>query len=466
MALQFEHLLTPGIAQLSYLIGDSSTGEAAVIDPRPDCDVYIDMAREAGVSITHIFETHIHADFLSGARELAARVKTAKIYCSVESQPEYGFEHESVRDGDTFEIGSAMLTARHTPGHTPEHLSFLVAEKKHEDTPWGVFTGDSLFVDSVGRPDLLGDEETEGLMKQLYKTMYEFYLGLDDDVIIYPGHGQGSACGPEIGDRLSSTIGYERTFNKYLQCKNAKEFDELVTSQAPPAPTHYPRLKKVNAKGPEVIGHLPRVPALPPQKFKARVEKGDAVLVDTRSMLAFGGDHIEGALNIGATKAELSVFAGWMLDPETPILLVLESDEDLEQVIRYFWRTGFTKFAGYLLGGMEQWISGGLDIQKLPQVSVHEVQNRRDGLQVLDVRGPDEWEEGHIPGAVHHFFGDLRESVPDLDRDQPIATYCTTGYRASLAASHLQANGFNDVRNIPGSWSAWQSAGYPVEDGE
>lgn len=464
MALQFDYLLTPGIAQLSYLIGDSSTGEAAVIDPRPDCSVYLDMARDAGVSITHIFETHIHADFMSGARELAARVERAKIYCSVEGDPEYGFDHEPVRDGDRFEFGSAVLTAKATPGHTPEHVAYLAADKKHEGTPWGVFTGDSLFVDSLGRPDLLGDEETKKLMKQLYETMYGFYLELDDGVIIYPCHGQGSACGPEIGDRLSSTIGYERKFNRYLQDLSFEDFKEMITSSAPPVPTHYPRLKKVNARGPEVIGHLPQAPALPPKAFKKRLEEGDAVLVDARSMHSFGGGHIAGAINLGADKAELSVFAGWILDPDKPLLLVLENDDDLEKTVSYLWRTGFSKVSGYLLGGMSEWDTEGLPIQKVPQVSVHEVRADGDGMQLLDVRAPDEWEGGHIPGATHYFVGDMYESLPDLDRKKPVATYCATGYRASLAASLLQAEGFEEVHSIPGSWKAWTSAGFPVED--
>jgi hydroxyacylglutathione hydrolase len=465
VALQFKQWLTPGIAQLSYLIGDDAKGVAAVVDPRPDCDLYVKAARKLGLQITHIFETHIHADFMSGARELAQRVGTAKIYCSVEGDAEYGFEHEPVRDGDTYEFGKVLVTARYTPGHTPEHVSFLLAEKKQADNPWGVLSGDSLFVNSSGRPDLLGEEETEELVKQLYDTLYKFYLGLDDHVIVYPCHGQGSACGPDIGDRLSSTIGYERRFNKYLNCDSLEEFKELMESEAPPVPTHYPRLKKVNAKGPEVCGNYPRVEALPPKKFQERVKKGKAVLVDTRHMLAFGGGHIEGAINLGA-REELSVFAGWMLEQDQPILLVLEEASALEEVVAYFWRTGFMKFAGYLLGGMTEWDNKGLPIAKLPQLSVHELhENKKSELQLLDVRAPDEWEEGHIPGAKHYFVGKMKEKLPKLDKKKPVATYCATGYRASLAASLLKKEGF-DARNIPGSWQAWQNAGFPVEKDE
>ena len=210
MALRFKSFLTEGIAELSYLIGDSASGSAAVIDPRPDVGIYLETTREWGLSITHIFETHIHADFMSGSRELAARAGSAKIYVSHEGGAKYGFEHQGIKDGDRFELGSVLLTAHHTPGHTPEHMAYLAAEKPRPEEPWGVFTGDSLFVGSAGRPDLLGSGMADELASQLYNTLYGFYLKLGDGVIVHPAHGHGSPCGAAIGDRLTSTIGQER----------------------------------------------------------------------------------------------------------------------------------------------------------------------------------------------------------------------------------------------------------------
>src|SRR5947209_6909213 len=217
MSLVFERLQTEGIAELSYLLGDDDEGIAAVFDPTPDVDKYIELAREKGVSITHIFETHIHADLVSGARELCARFDSARIYASDEGGAKYGFETEKLRDGDKFTFGDTVITARHTPGHTPEHMSFEVAESNTAEKPWGVLTGDSLFVNSAGRPDLLGTSMTQQLAAQQFKTLREYFLGLPDSVMIHPGHGAGSPCGADIGDRLQSTIGYERLTKPFLQ---------------------------------------------------------------------------------------------------------------------------------------------------------------------------------------------------------------------------------------------------------
>jgi len=216
MPLIFERILTEGIAELSYLLGDDSEGVAAVIDPTPDVDKYVELARSKSLAITHVFETHIHADLVSGARELCARVGSAKVYASHEGGARYGFDLEKLREGDRFTFGQTVLSVKHTPGHTPEHVSYLIADLKHSDAPWGVVTGDSLFVNSAGRPDLLGSSETDRLAEQQFHTLRDFYLKLPDSVIIYPGHGSGSPCGADIGDRLDSTIGYERRFNPFL----------------------------------------------------------------------------------------------------------------------------------------------------------------------------------------------------------------------------------------------------------
>lgn len=465
MPLVFERVYTPGIAQLSYLIGDDKTGDAAVIDPRPNVSVYDQLARQYSLAIKYIFETHIHADFMSGARELAALVGTARLLASVEGNAKYGFPIEPLKDGDQFELGPVILTAKHTPGHTPEHIAFVVAEKNKQDAPWGVFTGDSLFAESAGRPDLLGNEQTESLIEELFHTLRDFYLQLDDGVMIFPGHGAGSACGADIGDRPVSTIGYERRFNPFLQHEDLDPFQKFVKDGVPPEPHHYKRLKKLNAAGPPVLGRRPTVPPLPPEAFKRAVEQGNAQLVDARQMLAFGGGHIAGAISIGP-RPELAVWAGQMLDVDKPILLVVEDEANLDWIVWNFVYTGFTTFEGYLVGGMKAWDNAGFALQKLPQVTVHELQRHRDDWQVLDVRAPDEWKSGHIPGARHKYVGELRDEVDGvaaLDRHKPVAVYCDSGYRANLAASIMQSRGFEDVRNVPGSWQAWKKAGYDVE---
>ncbi len=463
MTLRFEQILADGVAECSYLVGDDAAHCCAIIDPRPDAQIYIDLARRYGLAITHVFETHIHADFLSGARELVARLGGAPKLClSVEGGAEYGFDHHPVRDGDEFRFGGMRMVARFTPGHTPEHMSYFLHDGDTE-RPWGVLSGDAFFVDSVGRPDLLGDDKTEELTEQLFDTVQNVFMALDDEVILYPCHGAGSACGPDIGDRMSSTIGYERRFNDYARITDLQEFKRAMTEDAPPTPTHYPRLKKVNAKGPEVQHNLPPIAALTVADFEKAID-GEVQLVDLRDMQAFGAGHIAGALNIGA-RPELSVWAGWLLDPDKPICLVAESDAEIAGALRLLWRTGFTRFAGYLAGGIGAWREAGRPLAKVPQMSVHEL-HEAEGVTPLDVRKPDEWEGGHIPGATHAFLGELRDkldALDALDKGAPYATYCASGFRASIAASLLKAHGFTDVRNVPGSWKAWTAAGLPTE---
>jgi hydroxyacylglutathione hydrolase len=461
MALVFEQIQTEGIAELSYLLGDDLPGVAAVFDPTPDVEKYVDLAREKKVSITHIFETHIHADLVSGARELAARSAGATIHLSHEGNARYGFAHKAVEEGDWFTFGKTLVTVKHTPGHTPEHVSFLIAETRHPETPWGVLTGDSLFVDSAGRPDLLGSSETVKLTHQLFETLRGFYLTLPDSVAIFPAHGHGSPCGADIGERLQSTIGHERKFNPFLQLPDFENFKQHALSTAPPVPKYYPRMKKLNAKGPEVLGHLPDVRPLPPDVFKQAVEQQAGVLVDTRLMLPFGGGHIPAALNIGA-KPMLSIWAGWLLEPEEPLLLVLEDDAKLPEVLTLFLRTGYTRFAGYLVGGMSAWSNAAQRLDHIAQMTVHEVFASAETLQILDVRSPGEWDKGHVPGAIHAFLPELREKAADFDKARPTAVYCDSGYRASIATSILKQEGFADVRNVPGSWQAWKKAELPI----
>jgi len=457
-----ETVFTEGVAHLSYLIGDKATGKAAVIDPRRDVDVYIELARKNRLAITHVLETHIHADFVSGTRELCDRTGTAKAVLSVEGGAKYGFECDTLKDGNEIDLGRVILTARHTPGHTPEHMSFLAAEGNRPETPFAVFSGDTLFADSVGRPDLLGDDQAQGLAKKLFASLRGFYLKLPDGVRVHPAHGAGSPCGADIADRLVTTIGYERTHNKALQFTDEAAFVEFALNTAPPEPVYYKRMKKINAEGPEVLGRLTTCPPVVAKEFQKAVAAKGSQVVDNRHMLAFGGGHVKGAMSIGP-HPELSIWAGWMLDPEKPIFLVLQKDADLPEVQRQLLRVGYTKFGGYLLGGMDEWDSAGLPLARHPQMTVHEVKERSGDVQVLDVRSPEEWEDGHIPGARHVFLPELGKKADRLDKKKPVAVYCDSGYRASLAASLLLGSGFTDVRNVPGSWKAWKASGYEIE---
>jgi hydroxyacylglutathione hydrolase len=341
-------------------------------------------------------------------------------------------------------------------------MSYLLAEADHPDAAWGILTGDSLFVSSAGRPDLLGVKHTKQLAEQQFRTLRDFYLKMPDHVMIYPNHGAGSPCGADIGDRLTSTIGYERRFNTFLQFDEVQKFTEYALATAPPVPKYYPVMKKMNAQGPQVLGNLPRVPGLPPKAFKKAIEKRSGVLVDVRTMLAFGGGHIPGALNIGGSPI-LSIWAGWMLDPDEPILLVLESENDIEEIVRLFIRTGYTKFAGYLVGGMKAWDAAGFPLAEVGQMSVHELNKRAGDLQIVDVRSPREWKNGHVPGARHIFLPELRKRIGEIDRSKPTAVYCGSGYRASIATSIMKPAGFEKLWNVPGSWEAWKKARLPVE---
>ena len=465
MALIFEQILTEGVAELSYLIGDDQAGVAAVFDPRVDVDYYLELAKRKKVSITHIFETHNHADFISGARELCQRAGSAKIYLSHAGSTQYGYQHEALNDGDSFEFGTLLIRAQHTPGHTSEHMSFLLFDKMDDESkmqsPWGILTGDSLFVKSAGRPDLAGDSETEKLAEQLYFTLNEFYKKLSDSLIIYPAHGKGSPCGADIGERLTSTIGYEKKFNPFMQFIDKNAFVNFAIKTAPPEPTYYASTKIENAKGPEVLGHLPTIPGLPSRIFKEAIEEKNHILIDTRSMLAFGGGHIKGALNLGG-QPELSVWAGWMLDKDKKILLVLDSDDMVEKIIRMFWRTGFKNFAGYLTGGMNSWGNAGFEMDQTQQITVHEIIKMGQAIQVIDVRSPDEWNQGHIPNAKHVFLPELEGRKNEINKSVPIVTYCSTGYRASLAASILKRAGVENVLNLPGSFTAWKNSKFPI----
>jgi len=460
MGLIFEAIPTEGLASIAYLVGDSSAGTAALVDPCVDVDRYLALAQSRRVTITHIFETHIHADMVSGSRELQSHLPNAKICLSWEGASDYKQPHLPVHDGDRFGFGELVLTARHTPGPTPEHMAYLLSEKRNPHSPWGVLSGDSLLVNSTGRVDLLGLERGHHLAEQLYSTLRDFYLHLPDGVIVYPGHGPGSPCGVEIGGRQVTTIGYERLHNPYLQIPELEEFRNFALSAAPPQPSYFPRMKTLNAEGPEIIGHSVELQPLSAQAFHQALQEESSLLVDTRNMFAFGAGHIAGALNLGASPV-MTIWGGWFLDPEKKILLVVDPHEKVN-VVRYLQRSGFNNFAGYLEGGMAAWSSAGYPLQQIPQRSVQQLREVGNNLQLVDVRSSAEHEQGYIPGAIHIPLPRLLEQLAKLNPELPTAVYCAAGYRASLATSLLRQRGFKNINNIPGSWEAWREAGYPI----
>jgi hydroxyacylglutathione hydrolase len=462
MGLVLERINSPGLAQLSYLVGDTAAGVAAVIDPRRDVDVYLERARQLGLRIQHIVETHIHADFVSGAHELQARIG-APIYGGQSS--DYQFEYQPLQDGDRLTLGNISLTAVHTPGHTPEHISLLVADAKQGDASFGLFTGDFVFNLDVGRPDLLGGGTEKRLAAQLYHSIFDILLPMGDRLEIYPCHGAGSACGKAIGDRQQSTIGNERLFNSALQQRSENEFIEWLLGDMPEPPRHYARLKQVNAKGAPVRGCLQTPPPLSVSQFQEQMEDESTVVVDTRSMLAFGGGHMPGAVNIGL-GASFPTWAGWILDPEQAILLVVDDPQDLQRATEDLFRLGFDNVRGYLHDGMTSWQLAGLPLRRILQMTVEELNRVREqeSVTVLDVRTDQEFLAGAVPDAHHVFLPHLTENLDPLEPANTIATYCGSGYRSSIAASLLQKHGFPRVVNIPGAWGAWQSADLPVKN--
>ncbi|MCF6753524.1 MBL fold metallo-hydrolase [Pseudomonas stutzeri] len=461
--LVFEPIYTDGLAQISYLVGDSKAAVAAVIDPRRDVDVYLDLARAKGLRIVYAIETHIHADFVSGAQALAARSGAEIIGgCSAD----YGFELRQVADGEVLELGQVSLEIIHSPGHTPEHISLLLRDSQQGEQPFALFTGDTLFNLDVGRPDLLGEDSTRQLAAQLYSTLFTRYLPLGERIEIYPCHGAGSACGKSIGDRRHSTLGNELLFNPALdQQRSEREFVDWLLAEMPEPPRHYARLKKLNARSLDLHGPaLP--PPLSPEEFRQRTADPSAVqLVDVRSILAFGGGYVPGALNI-ALRNEFVSWAGWMLDDQRPIYLIGEDSHEIHQATLQLYRIGLDQVVGYLRNGMSDWQNAGLPLECVGEWTVHELDRRRGDpqVQVLDVRAPEELEQGRVPGAKHAFVAHLPRHLEQLDKSKIVATYCGSGYRASIAASILKRHGFSQVVNVPGSWAAWRKHDLPVAE--
>jgi hydroxyacylglutathione hydrolase len=457
-----DRIYTPGLAQVAYIVADADVGVAAVIDPRRDTGVYLDWAAAHRVRIVAILETHIHADFVSGARELAAATRAPILVSRIGGQ---AFATDYLGDGDDLPIGALHLKVLATPGHTPEHLAYLLFDPAHGPDPVALFSGDALFVGEVGRPDLLGEDETQQLAIQLYRTV-ERLKALPDDLVVYPGHTAGSACGKKIGDAPTTTIGREKRGNYAFHAASEGDFVKQVLADMPPSPTYYPILKRVNKAGAVPLADLPPGAALTPADVADHLIAGSLV-VDARTPEAFGAGHIPGAVFAGLGE-NFTTWMGWLAPYDRDVVLIL-GDDRYDEACTELHRIGLDRVAGFLAGGMRAWVADGRTVRALPQLSVEDLARRRtraDNLAVLDVRGDDEWETGHIGGAVHRFAGEIIQgAAPPISDGQPTAVVCGSGYRASVAASVLEGRGYGNLRNVTGGMEAWEAAGLPEEDG-
>lgn len=452
----FERIKSPGIAHNSYLIGSGS--EASVIDPRRDCQVYADSAQQKGLKIKHIFETHRNEDYVIGSIELS-KITGAQIYHGPGLDWKYG---SILRDGQQFRIGRLKLTAIYTPGHTDESMSYAITDLATGESTVMVFTGDALFVGDVGRTDLYGPKEAPRLASNLYDSIFNKLLPLGDGVILCPAHGGGSVCGLHIANRDESTIGIERVQNPVLQIKNRDEFVRYKLSENPEKPHYFRQMEIYNLEGPPLLGCMPLPAPLTPADFRREIEQG-AIVVDTSEPTAFGGAHIKGAYSIWLEG--LPVFAGWALPYDRSILLVLEDQSHLERAVRYLIRAGYDRVIGYLRDGTEGWYNAGFPTESLPLLSVHQLKTmleRSEDLLVLDTRGQDEWQTGHIAGSFHIYVGYLEQRLGEVPSDKQVAVICNVGHRAGLGASILLRAGYPRVYNVLGSVKAWVAAGFPV----
>jgi hydroxyacylglutathione hydrolase len=449
----FQRFFDEGLAQSSYLIACERTRDAIVIDPRRDIDAYVAAASQQQLRIAYAIETHIHADFVSGARELAALGATVIAGPGADLQ----FPFQEGRDRETLHVGDITVELLHTPGHTPEHISLLVREP---DRPVRALTGDTLFVGAVGRPDLLGPDQARELAGQLYHSLFDILLGLDDAIEVHPGHGAGSLCGSGIGDAPHSLIGQERRFNPLLQQRSKDAFVAAVLGDLPETPPYFPQMKRVNRAGPPVLGLGNGVPPprpLRPADAAAMVEDG-AVLVDMRSADAFGAGHPSGAINIGF-GSKMGYWAGWMVPLAAQIILLGSDSRQALEARRQLTRVGFENVAGSVDGGYQAWSGAGCSISRVAQVSPSELRSRlarSEPLTLVDVRTAREWRAGHLDEAVSIPVGEITRRAGELRGVGTVATMCEGGFRSSLAASLLKRAGV-DVVNVTGGLNAYRA---------
>lgn len=447
-----------GLSHLSYLVGGSKT--CAVIDPRRDVQIYLDTAKAMGLKITHVLETHLHADFISGHLDLAEKTE-AKIYTPKAAKCE--FEQMNLSEGDSLEIEDMEFKILETPGHTPEHICYVAIDHSRGEDPVALFCGDTLFVGDVGRPDLFPRVAKE-LASKLYDSLQKL-AKLPDFSEVYPAHGAGSFCGRALSAKRTSTIGYEKKYNDAFQTKDRNKFIELLTTDMPEVPDHFTRCSEVNRKGPTLVKNLPPLSPFDPSSFSRKAKERNTAILDIRPYEAFGGNHIAGSYHIDL-GGNFSTFAGWILPPDVNILLVVERSEQAEEVVVQLQRVGLDRTIGYLNGGMYEWAKAGLPMEHVPQLSADDLKRRITSgaaINLVDVRAKREYLTGHIEGSINIPAPDLRKRFNDLDPKVLTVVICNTGHRSSLGASILKQNGFKEVINLAGGMMGYNAAGYGPE---
>ena len=461
--MYFKQFYLNCLAHASYLIG--SDGEAAVVDPQRDVDQYLDEAAAQNLKIKYVIETHLHADFVSGHRELAARSGAQIIFGS---QAEATIPHQAVRDGDELTIGRVRLGILETPGHTPEGICVLVSDTEVSDQPQRVLTGDTLFIGDVGRPDLAGAKgyTPQTMAGMMYDSLHEKLLRLDDAVEVFPAHGAGSMCGKNLSTETSSTIGQQRKFNYALQPMTKEQFIKLLTTDLPEAPAYFSKDAEINRTGADFLIGLPTATALPVAEV-AKLARAGVIILDVREAADFGAGHVPDALNIGL-GGQFASWAGSLISMAAPIVIVAASDEKVGEAQLRLARVGLENIQGYLAGGIEAWKEAAFEIDIVPQISIAELRDligTRPDLQIVDVRRPAEYESGHAPRAASAPLAKLPELLPalKLNPNAPTAVICAGGYRSSAGTSILQKHSFKDLLNVTGGTKAWIDAGYEVE---
>ena len=456
--MYFEQFYLGCLAHASYLL--ASEGEAVVVDPQRDVDIYLRAAEEHGVKIRHIVETHLHADFVSGHKELASRTG-AQIYIGAKAGAQ--FSHIDVSDGFELRFGKARIKVLETPGHTPESICLVITDDEKSARPWAVLTGDTLFLGDVGRPDLSKAHTPVELAGMLYDSLHQKLLTLADEVLVYPAHGAGSLCGRNMRAERSSTIGTERLTNYALQIKSRDEFIRQLTSNLPARPDYFLQDAQINREGAAALSDLPAPEALSASQVKSLLDAG-AIVLDVRAGDQFATGHVPGSVNI-ALSGQFASWAGTLLGLWSQPVLIAESPEQMAEARMRLARVGIENVRGYLENGIAGWQRAGFQLTETPQITVQELHERlgSERLDVLDVRRESEWQAGHIEEAVWWPLDNFKVSPPEINRERTIAVHCKSGYRSMIACSLLQRAGFSHVINVAGGFDAWQQAKLPTE---
>ena len=455
--MKLKTIKSEGLAHNSYYLSDE--GEAAIIDPRRDCEIYTQLAQEECAEIKYILETHRNEDYVVGSLELQ-NMTEAEIGHSNALTFKYG-EH-NLSDGDTLNVGNVKIKALHTPGHTNESLCYLVYASGNSEAVMA-FSGDTLFAGSVGRTDLYGKTAQPTQAEKLYTSLHEKLLPLGDHVLVYPAHGEGSICGHRISAQEPTTIGYEKKTNPYLKL-DKEEFIKKSMSEELVLPQYFSKMEELNLNGAPLLSDLSYPKPLSLQVFEEEMQQHNMVVIDTRMPYAFNGSHIPNSLSLwlGGT----SVYPGWLLDTNQYVIFIHERPSDITKAAARLRRLGFDNMCGYLCGGMNEWQEKGKPISSIGTMSVFELKEKlaKHELLLLDVREPHEWkEDGYIEGAELIFFADLPDKTDSLPKNKPIAVTCSVGNRTSIATSILKRKGFKDVYNVLGGMTAWTNLGYPTK---